>query len=152
MTNIQQATSENIEDITALFDEYKVFYKPKYDINSVAALIPERITKSDSVIFLADIDVQVVGFTQIYPMFLSVSMQKLYVLKDIYVDPTHKGKGIGKILLNRGKEYTIEHHEKSLILETEINNTGKHLYERLGKLKDLQYLQYFHYYCLSEIK
>ena len=139
MTNIQQATSENIEDITALFDEYKVFYKPKYDINSVAALIPERITKSDSVIFLADIDVQVVGFTQIYPMFLSVSMQKLYVLKHIYVDPTHKGKGIGKILLNRGKEYTIEHHEKSLILETEINNTGKHLYERLGKLKDLQY-------------
>ena len=116
-----------------------MFYKPKYDINSVAALIPERITKSDSVIFLADIDVQVVGFTQIYPMFLSVSMQKLYVLKHIYVDPTHKGKGIGKILLNRGKEYTIEHHEKSLILETEINNTGKHLYERLGKLKDLQY-------------
>jgi len=139
MTNIQQATSENIEDITALFDEYKVFYKPKYDINSVAALIPERITKSDSVIFLADIDVQVVGFTQIYPMFLSVSMQKLYVLKHIYVDPTHKGKGIGKILLNRGKEYTIEHHEKSLVLETEINNTGKHIYERLGKLKDLQY-------------
>ena len=152
MTNIQQVTSENIEDITALFDEYKVFYKPKYDINSVAALIPERITKSDSVIFLAYIDVQVVGFTQIYPMFLSVSMQKLYVLKHIYVDPTHKGKGIGKILLNRGKEYTIEHHGKSLILETEINNTGKHLYERLGKLKDLQYLQYFHYYCLSEIK
>ena len=103
MTNIQQATSENIKDITALFDEYKVFYKPKYDINSAAALIPERITKSDSVIFLADIDVQVVGFPQIYPMFLSVSMQKLYVLKDIYVDPTHKGKGIGKILLKRGK-------------------------------------------------
>ena len=49
-------------------------------------------------------------------MFLSVSMQKLYVLKDIYVDPTHKGKGIGKILLNRGKEYTIEHHGESLIL------------------------------------
>ena len=48
MTNIQQATSENIEDITALFDEYKVFYKPKYDINSAAAFISERITKSDS--------------------------------------------------------------------------------------------------------
>jgi len=90
-----------------------------------------------------------VGFTQIYPMFLSVSMQKLYVLKDIYVDPTHKGKGIDKILLNRGKEYTVEHHGKSLILENEINNTGKHLYERLGKLKDLQYLNYG---CLSEIK
>ena len=53
MTNIQQATSENIEDITALFDEYKVFYKPKYDIKSAAVLIPERITKNDSVIFLA---------------------------------------------------------------------------------------------------
>ena len=53
MTNIQQATSENVEDITALFDEYKVFYKPKYDIKSAAALIPERITKNDSVIFLA---------------------------------------------------------------------------------------------------
>ena len=38
-------------------------------------------------------------------MFLSVSMQKLYVLEDLYVDPAHKGKGIGKTLLNKGKEY-----------------------------------------------
>ena len=149
MTNIQQATIENIEDITALFDEYRVFYKPKYDINSAAAFISERITKSDSAIFLAYIDIQVVEFTQIYPMFSSVSMQKLYVLNDLYVDPAHRGKGIGKTLLNRGKEYTIEHHGKSLILETEINNTAKHLYERLGWLKDLQYL---HYSCFPDIK
>ena len=82
-------------------------------------------------------------------MFLSVSMQKLYVLEDLYVDPAHKGKGIGKALLNRGKEYTIEHHGKSLILETEINNTENHLYERLGRLKDLLYL---HHDCFLDIK
>ncbi|MDA9182715.1 GNAT family N-acetyltransferase [Saprospiraceae bacterium] len=89
--------------MTALFDEYRVFYKPKYDINSAAAFISERITKSDSAIFLAYIDIQVVEFTQIYPIFSSVSMQKLYVLNDLYVDPAHRGKGIGKNLLNRGK-------------------------------------------------
>ena len=64
MTNIQQATIENIEDITALFDEYRIFYKPKYDINSAAAFISERITKSDSAIFLAYIDIPVEEFTQ----------------------------------------------------------------------------------------
>lgn len=142
MTNIQQATIDHIEDITALFDAYRVFYKAKSDRSSAAAFISERIINSDSAIFLAYMDGQAVGFTQIYPMFSSVSMQKLYVLNDLYVDPAHRGKGIGEALLNKGKEYTIAHQGKSLILETDNNNPAQHLYERLGWKKDLQYLHY----------
>ena len=55
----------------------------------------------------------------------------------------------GHTAKRKGKEYTIEHHGKSLILQTEINNTENHLYERLGRLKDLQYL---HHDCFLNIK
>ncbi len=142
MIKILQATSTHLEALTALFDAYRVFYKAKSDIDSAAAFLSKRLTNGDSAIFIAFIDGQAVGFTQIYPMFSSVSMQKLYVLNDLYVDSSHRGKGIGQALLNKGKEYTVANLGKSLILETDNDNPAQHLYERLGWQKDLKHLHY----------
>ena len=125
-----------------MFDAYRVFYKAATDVNAASAFLQDRIEKNESAIYIAYVGETAVGFTQIYPMFSSVSMQRLYVLNDLYVDPSHRGKGIGEALLNKGKEYTIAHQGKSLILETDNNNPAQHLYERLGWKKDLQYLHY----------
>lgn len=142
MINIYCATLSHLKDLTLLFDAYRVFYKAATDVNAASAFLQDRIEKNESAIYIAYVGETAVGFTQIYPMFSSVSMQRLYVLNDLYVDPSHRGKGIGEALLNKGKEYTIAHQGKSLILETDNNNPAQHLYERLGWKKDLQYLHY----------
>lgn len=142
MIMILRATSEHLEDLTSLFDAYRVFYKAASDKRSAAIFLSDRMKNQESEIFIAYIDDQAVGFTQIYPMFSSVSMQRMYVLNDLYVPPTQRGKGIGEALLNKGKEYTIANHGKCLILETDNNNPAQQLYEKLGWLKDLEHLHY----------
>ena len=142
MINIYPATLSHLNELAILFDAYRVFYKSPTNIKAARTFLKDRIENNESAIFIAFIGDAAVGFTQIYPMFSSVSMQKLYVLNDLYVDPAHRGKGIGETLLNRVKEYTLEHNGKCLILETAKDNPAQQLYERLGWQKDLEYLHY----------
>ncbi len=142
MITILRASKLNLSELSILFDAYRVFYQAKTNVESAYVFLSDRIKNQESAIFIAYIDDQAVGFTQIYPMFSSVSMQRMYVLNDLFVSPTHRGKGVGEALLNRGKEYTIANQGKSLILETSKDNPAQHLYERLGWQKDVEYLHY----------
>ena len=142
MIKILRAKIEQLDDLNQLFNEYRVFYAAKPNLKASYQFLLERMQQDQSVVFIAYKDDIAVGFTQIYPMFSSVSIQKLYVLNDLYVDPTQRGEGIGVALLNRGKEYTIANQGKSLILETAKDNPAQFLYERLGWVKDLKYLHY----------
>ncbi len=142
MIKIVNATAKEVNDVAPLFDAYRVFYKSVSDISSAKKFLTDRLSNNQSTIFIAYQDDKAVGFTQIYPMFSSVSMQSLFILNDLYVDPKFRGKGIGELLLKAGKQYTLDHNGKSLILETAIDNPAQHLYERLGWKKDDEYLHY----------
>ena len=142
MINIVKATPKYLDDLNRLFDAYRIFYEAKSDLKASYHFLSERMLHNESTVYIAYIDNIAAGFTQIYPMFSSVSMQRLYVLNDLYVDPTYRSKGIGEALLNKGKEYTVANQGKCLILETANDNPAQHLYERLGWEKDLEYLHY----------
>ncbi|HBY68373.1 MAG TPA: GNAT family N-acetyltransferase, partial [Flavobacteriaceae bacterium] len=79
---------------------------------------------------------EAVGFTQLYPSFSSVSVQRTYILNDLFVSKEYRGKGIGEALLNHAKQFAKKEGSKGLTLETETNNPAQHLYERLGWKKD----------------
>lgn len=142
MINIIKATIKHLDDINRLFDSYRVFYKAESNLKASRAYLQQRIENGDSEIFIAYIDDTAVGFTQIYPMFSSVSMQRLFVLNDLFVDPSYRGRGIGESLLNKGKDYTQTHLGKCLLLETAKDNPAQYLYERLGWKKDVEYHHY----------
>lgn len=142
MIEIRRITISELEDAVHLFNAYRVFYKAQFDLSGARQFLTKRIEKNESAIYVAYDDQTAVGFTQIYPMFSSVSMQKLFVLNDLFVDPNYRSLGIGQLLLNAGKQYTIENKGKSLILETAIDNPAQHLYERLGWKKDKEYFHY----------
>lgn len=142
MIRIVRVSINELQDVVPLFDAYRVFYQAQSDTHAASKFLTQRIQRDESAIFVAYIDEIAVGFTQIYPMFSSVSMQQLFVLNDLYVDPDHRGQGIGEQLLTAGKQYTTDHNGKSLILETAIDNPAQQLYERLGWKKDTEYYHY----------
>ncbi len=77
---IFQATSINLRNLVPLFDAYRVFYKSDSNLEAAAQFLSERFTKNDSIIFLAEDDSgKGLGFTQLYPSFSSVSMQRVYI-------------------------------------------------------------------------
>ena len=134
--HIIQAHIEHLDDLTQLFDAYRVFYKQASDLKSAKAFLKARIQNKESIIYIAYINEEAVGFTQLYPLFSSVSMKHLYLLNDLYVKPNHRNKGIGEALINKAKALCEIKQNKGLALQTGTDNPAQKLYERLGFVKD----------------
>ena len=139
---IVKASIEHLQDLIPLFDGYRKFYLQESDLRRSERFLSERIDNDESIIFMAYIDNKAVGFTQLYPIFSSVSMQRMLLLNDLYVDSQYRGKGIGEALITTAKKLCINKKYKGLTLETASNNPAQHLYERLEFKKD-NFLHYF---------
>ena len=140
---IIRATKEHISLIAPLFDAYRIFYKQSSDLSGAVSFLRRRIDAEESILFLAMNKNSPIGFTQLYTTFSSVSMESLYILNDLYVIPSYRGKGIGEALLNKAKEQCVLMHYKGIGLETSSENPAQNLYERLGWKKDIEHYHYF---------
>lgn len=140
--NITIAKLEHLDSLAILFDGYRKFYRQESDIEGARQFLKARLENEDSIVYIAFIDDVAVGFTQLYPLFSSVSMEPMYILNDLYIDSNYRGKNIGTSLINRAKKLCKEKQYKGLIIQTETTNPAQHLYERLGFVKD-QDLMFF---------
>ncbi|WP_299767432.1 GNAT family N-acetyltransferase [uncultured Dokdonia sp.] len=143
--HIRLATLQDLESLIPLFDGYRVFYRQTSDYDKARIFLKERLTHNDSVIYIAFAKADsetAVGFTQLYPIFSSVSMEPMYILNDLYIHTDHRSKGIGQALIHTVKDLCRKEHQKGIVIQTETTNPAQHLYERLGFTKDPD-LHYF---------
>jgi ribosomal protein S18 acetylase RimI-like enzyme len=141
---IRQATWNDLEALVELFDQYRIFYKQKSNIEGAKEFLEERMKREESVIFIAYNDQYPVGFTQLYPLFSSVNMHRTWILNDLYVNESVRGKGIGESLLKKAIEFAEETGAKGLSLETgEDNLIAQKLYEKIGFIKETSF--FYHY-------
>ena len=141
--NVIRATMDHLEKIIPLFDGYRVFYKRTSDFDAARTFLYDRFQKNDSVIFLAlDAEDTPLGFTQLYPSFSSVAVQRVYILNDLYVRSESRGMGVGEALMEKAKAFAISKNARGLTLETAIDNPAQKLYERLGWVKDSKVFHY----------
>ncbi|MEM7087040.1 MAG: GNAT family N-acetyltransferase [Bacteroidota bacterium] len=137
------ASEENLEQLAPLFDGYRMFYKQPSNLQAANEFLADRFRKKDSVVFIAmDEKGGALGFTQLYPMFSSVSMQRSYVLNDLFVSELARGQGVGEALMERAKQFARATGSKGLTLETAIDNPAQKLYQRLGWVKDTEVNHY----------
>jgi GNAT superfamily N-acetyltransferase len=137
------ASISNIDQLIPLFDGYRVFYKQKSDPEAARNFLEERFAKNDSVIFLClDASEKGLGFTQLYPSFSSVSLQRTYILNDLFVASEARKKGVGEALMEHAKQFAQANGSKGLTLETDIDNPAQKLYKKLGWKKDVNVNHY----------
>lgn len=139
--NIIKVAENDIELVAGLFDQYRVFYKQKSDINNAQLYLNNRIKNNESVIFLAYEEAGglriPLGFAQLYPLFSSVSLKSLWQLNDLFVSDSARNKGVGQTLLNEVKKFAAETNARGVILETDSDNLiAQKLYEKNGYKKD----------------
>lgn len=140
---IERATLTHLELVTPLFDAYRQFYSQAPDREGARRFIGERLKHGDSVIFLALENGEGLGFTQLYPLFSSVSMRRLWLLNDLFVAPAARGGGVAAALLEHARVFAVETSAKGLTLATATSNTtAQRLYERSGYLRDEVFLHY----------
>jgi ribosomal protein S18 acetylase RimI-like enzyme len=141
---IVQAELQHLDAVAEVFDAYRQYYGQTSDIEGAKQFLAERIANKESVIFLALEDNQPLGFTQLYPMFSSVSMRRSWTLNDLFVKETLRSKGIGKALLATAQNFITQQGHKGLLLETTPDNTkAQRLYERLGWVREQNYYYFW---------
>ncbi len=143
MITIVSVTTKHLVQLVPLFDQYRIFYGQSSDLKAAEKFLESRILNKDSVILMAIIKGEAVGFTQLYPTFSSVSLQPYYILNDLFVSQAHRNQGIGEMLLSQAKTYCTTRECKGLALETAVDNPAQRLYEKLGWKKDSYCFHYF---------
>ena len=131
---IRRANINDIPKLSLLFDAYRVFYEKETDIQQATIFLSERINNNESVIFVAEDDNQsLIGFVQLYPIFSSTRMKRLWLLNDLFVDEKQRSKGISIALIEEAKKLCRTSQSCGMILETaKTNDIGNNLYPKTG--------------------
>ncbi len=134
MIQVVEAELNLLEEIAALFDAYRVWYRKPSDLEGSKLFLRERLVNKDSKIYLAmDDELGPVGFVQLYPSFSSTRLKRLWILNDLFIQASERGKGHSKALIDRAKKLCKETYAAGLLLETETNNViGNQLYPAVG--------------------
>ncbi|AFY36483.1 GCN5-related N-acetyltransferase [[Leptolyngbya] sp. PCC 7376] len=146
MMNVFRAGLGELDEVAQLFDQYRVFYQAASDIQAAKDFLRERLQKEESVIFAARKGDCLVGFTQLYPSFSSVSMKPIWILNDLFVEPTSRKQGVAQLLMATAEDFARKSGAIRLALSTQVENlVAQSLYESRGYIKD----QAFYHYTLS---
>lgn len=145
---IKLATIHDLDKIAPLFDQYRQFYKRESDLTAAKAFLHNRLQNKESVIFLAQANDfesrgEAIGFVQMYPSFSSISMQKLWILNDLFVATKARKKSVGEHLIKAAEEFAIKDGARGLTLKTAKDNSiAQSLYTKLNWMRDELFYSY----------
>ncbi len=140
---VRQATIEDLDVISPLFDAYRQFYRESADLDGARQFLLRRFEHNQSVIFLAFDGSSAIGFTQLYPSFSSTAMARILILNDLFVAAGTRRRGAGAALLDAAAGYGRGIGATRLELSTELTNTtAQALYERAGWQRDTTFCSY----------
>jgi ribosomal protein S18 acetylase RimI-like enzyme len=140
---IRRATRADLPSLAPLFDQYRQFYDQPSDLPTAEAFLADRLEREESVIFLAELGGKIVGFTQLYPLFSSTRCRRLWLLNDLFVDTSARGKGVAKGLLEMARVHAVATGACGIELSTaHTNHPAQQLYESLGYTLDTRFRVY----------
>ncbi|NID11800.1 GNAT family N-acetyltransferase [Fibrivirga algicola] len=132
---IRPATLADLDSLALLFDAYRVFYKKPSALTEGRQFLADRMAGNESRIFVAEEPDSgtLVGFVQVYPLFSSTRMKRLWLLNDLFVQADRRGQGHSLALIDAAKTLCYETGACGLMLETDKTNLiGNCLYPRAG--------------------
>jgi len=145
MSNItvRQAVLSDLEALVPLFDGYRQFYGRESDLSAARKFLLARFNHGESVLFIAYEGNASVGFTQLYPSFSSVSLARVFVLNDLFVNEQARRKGVASKLMSAATDFAKSLGAVRVSLSTATSNeTAQALYQSAGWKRDEQFFVY----------
>lgn len=134
---IRQAILADIEPLSVLFDAYRQFYGREGNVAAAKKFLLDRFNHGESVLFIAHEGSDAIGFTQLYPSFSSVSLERIFILNDLFVNELGRRKGVGSKLLAAAADFAQAVGAIRLGLSTgNTNTTAQALYASEGWERD----------------
>lgn len=150
------ANKGDLESLSVLFHEYRntsISLENLAQLADTQAWVEARFDHDDAVFILAIDDEKIVAFITLYQGFSSVSLQKYWILNDLYVRVSVRGKSCAKGLMVFAHDYAVTTGAKGIELETgEHNMIAQNLYAGLGYVQNTHYKHYFWHAKKDEIE
>jgi GNAT superfamily N-acetyltransferase len=142
---IRQATIQDLSKLVPIFEDYReYFYQTKNPV-MVEQFLFEKFEHLESVIFIAQHQEKVVGFAQLYPVFSSLTLQRVWLLNDFFIAEEFRGSGVGTQLFAIVKEFTLLTKSKGIELSVEhTNKKAWKFWEKQGFKMDEEFRYYFY--------
>lgn len=144
MAVVRRATLHDLEAVAGLFNQYRMWYGKDSDVAGARNFLEARMKNDESVIFITTEQEQAVAFTQLYPLFSSTRMKRLWLLNDLFVNDAFRSRGLSKALLERVKTFCHETGACGFTLETaKTNEIGNALYPAAGMKLNTEFNFYY---------
>jgi len=142
MSEISRATVSDLAELHVLVEKYRAFYKQPENEKTLSYL-EQRLKNDQAVVFIARVDGEAVGFTLLYPTFSTVSLSDIWLLNDLYVDESARGKGIANQLMDVAEAAAKTEGATRVFLRTANDNLpAQSLYEGRNWVKDEVFRRY----------
>ncbi len=131
--DVRRATLDDVKIVAPLFNQYRMFYAQASDVDTARGFLEERLRASESVILLATSNGRAAGFTQLYPMYSSVRVARIWILNDLFVAEDARRLGVASALLDAAQVFARGAGALRLELETTHDNlAAQTLYRDAG--------------------
>lgn len=142
---IVQATLEHLDLLTPLFIKYREFYGELPLPDSSRKFLENRLTRKESVIYLAlaDDEDKALGYCQLFPSFSSLSLKRVWILNDIFVAEDARRMLVADRLLQTAKQMAKETNAVRMRVATSVSNeVAQKTYESIGFREDTRFKNY----------
>lgn len=145
MTNIavRQAVAADLDAIAVLFDRYRQFQGQASDRAAARSFLAQRFDHGESIVFVATAAGAAVGFAQLYPSFSSVSLSRVFILNDLFVDEAARGRRVASLLLSAVESHAWSFGASRVTLNVARSNVlAQQVYATRGWTQDDQFFMF----------
>jgi ribosomal protein S18 acetylase RimI-like enzyme len=142
MPHIRRASEIDVEQLTDLVEQYRGFYGQEPN-SRTQQFVRDRVTRNESIVFVAEEEGQLVGFSQCYPSFSTVALAEIWLLNDVFVLPDFRRRHIAEQLMTETEAAAKNAGAARIWLRTaHLNSPAQALYEGRGWVPDDVFKRY----------
>lgn len=144
--NVRQAVASDLDALSELFDQFRQFQGKAADLPACRDFLHDRFNHAESVLFLASLAAQPVGFAQLYPSFSSTALRRVFILNDLYVATKGRRAGVATALLAAVEQYAWSFSASRVTLNVARTNiAAQELYAAKAWVQDAEFFMYHQY-------
>lgn len=135
---IEDVTSQNIEEVLPLIKEYQIFYGvEQIDEEKNRKFFSQFIQNHENgILHIYKLAHKAIGFTTIYKGFSSTRSEAIAVLNDLYIQPSHRGNGYARELIDNAiNTAKLMGFSRLQWLTAENNESAQKLYNKIDAKK-----------------
>jgi ribosomal protein S18 acetylase RimI-like enzyme len=139
-----ECTLQDVDCAASLFNQYRMFYELPDDLGKSRDFLRANLAQRSSRVFLVlNDEKKAVAFAQLYPATCSLAMKQFYWLYDLFVDPTARGEGCARMLLDHVASMARAEGAHRISLDTaKTNLSAQQLYRSQGYETEGEFLTF----------